>query len=113
MTLVTVDLVKSLFQFQPSAFEFNLHPWSSVDKQCDIVTVFISAFNIYLMCNLKLISAPVFDFEKFKIETIPIIPDNMLFFSESLCFFENRSFAEDIQYLFKFFSSESNFVVLL
>jgi len=112
MTLIPVYLVKCLFQFDASSFQFDLHQWQTIDKDGYIVPVFVSTLHCYLSCNLKLILAPVFLFQKFKIQALAIVPFDVLFFPEYFGFVEHRTFAKDIQRFVKLFCRKGDVVVL-
>ena len=73
MSVISVYLVKSFLQFQPSAFELYLYQGQTVDQQGNIVSVLIGTFHAYLLGNLELVPAPVLLLQKFKVYALAIV----------------------------------------
>lgn len=65
MTLVAVDLVECLFEFESSAFQFDLDEGQAVDQQGYVVAVFVFALLSDLIRNLILVLTPMFGVEEF------------------------------------------------
>jgi len=65
MALVAVDLVECLFEFESSAFQFDLDEGQAVNQQGYVVAVFVFALLSDLIRNLVLVLTPMFGVEEF------------------------------------------------
>jgi len=59
MALVAVDLVKSFFQFNAPALQFDLHQGQAIDQDSHIVAIFIFTGLGYLVGDLEQVIIPV------------------------------------------------------
>ena len=111
MLLVAIDLVEGFFEFQPTAFEFDLYQRQTVDKQRYIVAVLVLALHGHLVRDLELVLAPVLGVDELKIEVVAVVADDVLLLPQGLGLFEDRALAENIEDFLKFAGSERDPVV--
>ena len=57
--VVTLNLVVCLFEFHPSAFQFDLNQGQAIDEYRYIIAALFSSFHCNLIGDLKLVLAPV------------------------------------------------------
>jgi hypothetical protein len=99
MSLVTVNLVEGFLEFESLALQFDLNQWQTVYEQRYIIAILILAFHADLMRDLIQVLTPVFGVQEFEIQTVTIISDYVLLFSEGLGFLKYRTLAQDVQNL--------------
>ena len=71
--MITLNLIVSLFQFNATTLQFNLHQWQAVNEDGHVITTFLTPLNRNLIGNLKLILAPILLVEELEPHTLPVL----------------------------------------
>lgn len=92
--LVAVHLVEGLFEFQPPAFEFDLHQRQAVDQDRDIVAVFVGTLHRHLTRDLEFVLAPVDSIHELQVGRLPIVAGKVHSVAEGFGPLEDGTLAE-------------------
>jgi len=113
MPLITIDLVKGFFEFQPPFFEFYLYQWQPIDKKRNIIAVFIRTFVFDLARNLLLVLTPKIHVQKLNVNALPVFPCQLHLIPQDFSPFKDVAFVEVVEYLPKFPIGKPNVIMLL
>jgi hypothetical protein len=113
MALITVYLVKGFLEFKPPALEFDLYQRDTIDKQGNIIAVFIDPLDCYLIGYLVEVFGSVFTIKETDVKTVTVIPGQLVIVTQGFGLLKNISFGEVVEYGCKFFSRKTGVVKLL
>ena len=96
MALIAVRLVEGFLELQSSALELYLHQRQPVDKNGNVVAIFVTTLDSCLVGDLKLVLTPLFLVKEFYVKARAVISYQMKLVTLCLSSLKDGTFAEVI-----------------